>query len=226
MEIELLHIQTEFAVVNKPPGLLMHKSAMARDVKENLQDVLEEQLGKKVYLVHRLDRKTSGCVLVAFNSETASFFAHQFKERLVEKEYHAIVRGHLKESVSNSRSLEDERGVMQEAETDFEPVKLTELGVCSGKYPTTRLTFLKAYPKTGRTHQIRKHLAQLRHYIVNDKPHGDCKLNKAMEQQMNFQHMMLHARSIAFIEPNQDEKTVIEASYFEQFSTLLRSFED
>ena len=222
--MEVLFEDEHFLAVNKPPGLLMHKSKIARDAKENLQSLLQEKQGEKVFLVHRLDRKTSGVVLVAKTSEIANNLSEQFAKHITQKTYHTIVRGFMEESVTNSRELEDDRGRFQTAETVFKPLKRVNVDLVSGKYSQTRLTFVEALPKTGRMHQIRKHLAQLRHYIVNDKPHGDCKLNKAFETQMNLNHMMLHARQIEFKHPVTNERMTIEAPYFENFERLLSYF--
>lgn len=222
--MEIIFEDDYFLAVNKPPGLLMHKSKIARDAKENLQDLLQQYYGEKVFLVHRLDRKTSGVVLVAKNSKIAKNLSEQFVNHIPQKTYHAIVRGFITEPVVNDRDLEDDRGISQKAETKFNPLQTTCLKLISGKYSETRLTLVEAKPKTGRTHQIRKHLAQLRHYIVNDKPHGDCKLNKAFEMQLEIKHMMLHAKAIEFNHPVSGDKMTLEASYFKQFEELLRKF--
>lgn len=223
--IDILYQDENFTAINKPPGLLMHPSSIARDVDENLQNILREQLGQKVYLVHRLDRKTSGVVLVALNSKTANLLALQFFEKTIQKTYWAIGRGHLLEDKLVTKALENENGNLQSAETSFIPLKTTEIELISGKYDKTRLSLIECSPKTGRTHQIRRHLGHLRHYIINDKPHGDCKVNKAFKEQLNYDHMMLHAKEIAFDHPISNERISIEAPFFEQFTSLLKSFE-
>lgn len=224
MSLQILYSDMDLVVVNKPPGLLMHRSPMARDAKEVFQELLEEQLGQKVYLAHRLDRKTSGLVLVALSSNMARELGEIFTHHRIQKTYHAIVRGHLLEATTVTKPLKNENEVFQEAKTEFRPLGNAVLDFSTGKYPTTRVSLIEAKPQTGRIHQIRRHLAHLRHYIVNDKPHGDCKVNKAFKDQLGYHHMMLHAVQLEFKHPRTDEAMVVKAPYFEQFEKLAKSF--
>lgn len=222
--IEVIYQDEQLAVVNKPHGLLMHLSSIALDVEENLKDLLELQFDKKIYLVHRLDRKTAGLVIIAFDLESAQHLGNQFAERLIQKTYWAICRGQLTENKIVTKSLENENGNLQDAETHFIPLRSTELNISTGKYPTTRLTLIECYPKTGRMHQIRRHLAHLRHYIINDKPHGDCKVNKVFKDQLLFNNMMLHAKKIHFKHPKTNVEIELEAPLFDEFQRLLSIF--
>jgi len=224
MTIEILYQDEYFIAINKPHGLLMHPSSIARDVEETLQSVLETQLDRKVYLVHRLDRKTAGLVLVALDSNTARLLSELFANKTIEKTYWAICRGHLLENTIVNKALENENGNLQTAETAFSPLKYAALETSTGKYPTTRLSLIECRPKTGRTHQIRRHLGNLRHYIVNDRPHGDCKVNKAFKEKLGYNHMMLHAKKIEFINPITKKPMLIEAPFFEEFNRLLKVF--
>jgi tRNA pseudouridine65 synthase len=177
-----------------------------------------------VFLVHRFDRKTSGLVLVALDSKTANRLAIQFAAKTIQKTYWAICRGHLQDSIVVEKALENDNGNFQDAETAFVPLKKTTLDICSGKYPTTRLSLIQCSPKTGRTHQIRRHLGNLRHYIINDRPHGDCKVNKAFKEQLDYNHMMLHAKEIEFDHPVTNERMTLQASFFQEFTKLLKVF--
>lgn len=224
MSLMVLYRDEDLVVVNKPPGLLMHRSPMARDAKEVFQELLEEQLGQKVYLAHRLDRKTSGLVLVALSSSMARALGELFMHHQIQKTYHALVRGHLLEGITVTKALKNESEVLQDAQTEFRPLKHTVLDLSTGKYPTTRMSLIEAKPKTGRIHQIRRHLAHLRHYIINDKPHGDCKVNKAFKDQLGYHHMMLHAVQLEFEHPRSGQVMVVKAPYFEQFKELVQLF--
>jgi tRNA pseudouridine65 synthase len=222
--IPILYQDEQLAVVNKKHGLLMHASFIALDAEENLKDLLEEQLGKKVFLVHRLDRKTAGAVIVAFDTLTANQLCIDFADKKVDKTYWAICRGHLKDEILVEKALENENGNFQDAETFFKPLAWTELDIITGKYQKTRLSLVECKPKTGRMHQIRRHLAHLRHYIINDKPHGDCKVNKVFKEQLNIEQMMLHAKAIVFQHPKTNQNIRIDAPFFEQFEQLLLHF--
>lgn len=96
--IEVLYRDEYIAVVNKPAGLMAHSSALARGEDDFLHDRLREQFGCKIFLIHRLDRVTSGCSLVAFDNQSASTLGKQFMTREVEKNYLAICRGWPEES--------------------------------------------------------------------------------------------------------------------------------
>ena len=220
MELDILFEDNELLVVNKPPGLLMHASSIAKDVDENLVDLLKKQLGYSIFTIHRLDRKTSGAVIIGKRSEIASVLAKQFASRTIEKRYLAIVRGYLLEEVFLDYSLKNENGNEQNAQTLFKPLKYAEIDIETAKYPTTRFTLVEAYPKTGRMHQIRRHLAHLRHYIVNDKPHGDCKLNNAFTRDFGYKTMMLHAKKVTFIHPVSNEELIIKAPLPKEFDYL------
>jgi tRNA pseudouridine65 synthase len=223
--IEIIYQDDFLVVVNKAPGLLMHKSFIAKEVEENLKDKLSQQLGVPIFLVHRLDRKTAGLVVCAFDKETARHLADQFARKEVRKVYLAICRGHLAASITINKPLENERGNLQDAETYFEPLAYAELAICTGKYPSTRLSLVACKPRTGRMHQIRRHLAHLRHYIINDKPHGDCKVNKVFKDELSLDHMMLHASEMDLIHPKTKKNIHLKASFFEQFAQLHRFFE-
>jgi len=222
MRLDILFEDDELLVINKPPGLLMHASSIARDVDENLVDLLKEQLSYPIFTVHRLDRKTSGAVIIGKKSKVASALAEQFASRVIEKRYLAITRGYLLKEVFLDYSLKNENGNPQNAQTLFKPLKYAEIDIETAKYPTTRFTLVEAYPKTGRMHQIRRHLAHLRHYIVNDKPHGDCKLNNAFTRDLGYKTMMLHAERITFIHPISKEQLVIKAPLPKEFDYLER----
>ena len=130
--IEVIYQDEHLAVINKPHGLLMHLSSIALDVEENLKDILELQFDKKIYLVHRLDRKTAGLVIIAFDLESAQHLGNQFAERSIQKTYWAICRGQLTEDKIVTKSLENENGNLQNAETHFSPLRSTELEISTG----------------------------------------------------------------------------------------------
>lgn len=222
--IKILYQDEFLAVVNKPHNLLMHLSSIARDIDENIKDMLELQLDKKVFLVHRLDRKTAGALVIAFDSVTAQEISQLFIDKSISKVYWAIARGHFTEEIEVNKALENENGNMQDATTFFKPLKTTSIEVSTGKYSETRLSLIECYPKTGRMHQIRRHLAHLRHYIINDKPHGDCKVNKVFKDKLDFNHMMLHAKQIEFTHPKTKQKLRVEAPLFEEFERMLELF--
>src|SRR5690606_31554972 len=140
------------AVVGKPAGLLVHDSALARGETDFAADRLREQFGKPIHLVHRLDRATSGCLLLAFARETASALGKQLMADGFEKDYWAVCRGWPSEArFTIDHPLDGGPGkpVKKPAVTDFEVLGTCELPVPSGKFPTSRYAWLRAAPRTG-----------------------------------------------------------------------------
>ncbi len=215
--LEILYQDDYLVAINKPHGLLVHKSPIAKDAEEFAIQLLREQIGKKVYPVHRIDRKTSGVLLFAFDKETNRVMTELFTTKNVEKEYIAIVRGFVKEEQLIDYPLYKENGSLQEAQTFIKPLKYAEIDVPSGKFSTSRYTLVEAHPYTGRMHQIRKHLAHIFHPIIGDRPHGCNKQNKLWLEKFNMNTMMLHAQKLSFLHPITHKKIEIEAPFFDEF---------
>jgi tRNA pseudouridine65 synthase len=90
------------------------------------------------------------------------------------------------------------------------------------KYPKSRYSLAEIIPQTGRMHQIRRHFAQLRHYLIGDKTHGECKHNKMFEQRFGLNTMLLHAAELTFIHPITNEKILLKADLNEEFLRILK----
>ncbi len=135
--LEILYQDDYLVAINKPHGLLVHKSPIAKDAEEFAIQLLRKQIGKKVYPVHRIDRKTSGVLLFAFDKETNRVLTELFTTKKVEKEYIAVVRGFVKEEQLIDYPLYKENGSLQEAQTFIKPLKYAEIDVPSGKFSTS-----------------------------------------------------------------------------------------
>lgn len=211
--LEILYQDEHLVIINKPNGLLVHRSPLARDVTRFAMQEVRDQIGQYVYPVHRLDRKTSGVLAFGLTSESAREISTAFTERKVSKEYMAIVRGFFpEESFTLDYALTNDKGVTQEAVTRFEFLETTEIDVPFGRYNTSRYSLIKAYPETGRLHQIRKHLAHLRHPIIGDRPHGCNKQNKLFKEKWDMMTMMLHAERLTFTHPVSGALLEVKAS--------------
>jgi tRNA pseudouridine65 synthase len=215
--LEILYQDEYMVVINKPNGLLVHRSSIANDADEFAVQLLRDQIGQFVYPVHRLDRKTSGVLVFALDKETTRLLQAEMQQKQTQKEYHAIVRGYFPEKVKVDYALTNDKGKVQEAITRFERLKTTEIEVPLGKYPTSRYSLIKAFPQTGRMHQIRKHCNHLRHPIVGDRPHGCNKQNRLFKERWNLIRMLLHAKKITIFHPFSKEKLTIEASFPREF---------
>lgn len=220
MALEILYESESMVAVNKPHGLLVHRSNMAKDAKEFALQQVRDQVGQKVFLAHRLDRKTSGVLLLSKDKETDSSLQKLFMERKMEKEYIAIVRGFLEGKGFIDYELENNHGKVQSAVTHYECLETFEIPLPTRRHPTSRYSLIRLKPTTGRFHQIRKHLAHIFHPILGDRPHGCNKQNKLWKETYNMNTMMLHAASLSFI---LDQKSYhIKAKCSQEFLDTLK----
>lgn len=214
------------AVVNKPAGLMVHDSALARGEQDFAADRLRAQFGRPVFLIHRLDRATSGCLLLAFDRETASLMGKQWMAGEVGKSYWAICRGWPREAAFEvDHPLDGGPGKPQKkpAVTDFRTLAQAELPWPSQDFPTSRYAWLMARPQTGRFRQIRRHLKHLSHHLIGDTSHGDGRHNRAFRLQ-GIHRMLLHARELDFAHPHSGQAMRVEAEPDAEFSRVLAWF--
>lgn len=221
--LEILYQDDFIAAINKPHGLLVHRTKMANEADEFAIQLLRDQIGLKVYPVHRLDRKTSGVLLFALSEEANTNLQNQFMNREVGKTYQAIVRGYTNDEGTIDYSLTNENGKTQDAITHFTTLRKNELDFPSGVFPTSRYSLISISPETGRFHQIRKHMAHLRHPIIGDRPHGCNKQNKIFLERFNMNTMMLHASELIFQHPKSGERVVIRAEIQSEFKRMIAS---
>jgi tRNA pseudouridine65 synthase len=214
---EILY-QDEFLVaINKPHGLLVHKSPIAADASEFAVQLLRDQIGQRVFPTHRLDRKTAGILLFALDAKTNSAMQGKFEQRLVNKTYVAIVRGFIPENGEIDYPLTNDRGTLQDAITRYDRLATAEIPVAYGKHPTSRYSLVKLLPETGRHHQLRKHLAHIFYPIIGDRPHGCNKQNRLWLEKWQMNNMLLHAVGLAFEHPVSMEGIMINAGFQPEF---------
>lgn len=222
MELEIVYHDEHLIAINKPHGLLVHRSAMAHDVQEFALQMLRDQIEQKVYLAHRIDRKTGGVLLFALSEEMLSAIRKCFMEEKVQKTYFAIVRGYTDDEGVIDYPLYNEKEKLQEAYTEYKTIERVEVNVPSGNFDTSRYSFVQVYPKTGRMHQIRKHMAHIYHPIIGDRPHGCNKQNRLFKEKWRMITMMLHAREIQFEHPITKEKIIVRADFHDEYRRTVR----
>ncbi|MFK7771379.1 MAG: pseudouridine synthase [Saprospiraceae bacterium] len=217
LRLEIIYQDEHLVAINKPNGLLVHRSPIAADASEFALQMLRDQIEQHVFPVHRLDRKTSGVLLFSLDKKTTKLVQDEFVENRVSKRYLAIVRGFFPEKIEVDYALTNDRNKKQEAVTNFNNIKHTEVNIPFGKYLTSRYSLIEAFPKTGRQHQIRKHLNHLRHPIIGDRPHGCNKQNKFFKERWNMMTMLLHAQELKFKHPYEEKEIVLQASLNDEF---------
>ncbi len=202
MDLPIIYRDEHLVIINKPHGLLVHRSPIAADVTEFALQKLRDQIDQKVYLVHRLDRKTSGVLVFALSPQVNSILGKDFRDRKVYKTYKAIVRGWILEDEGTiDYDLKNEKGTTQSAVTRYRCMSRIELPVPYDRYQTSRYTIVELYPETGRMHQIRRHLNHIRYPIIGDRPYGCSKQNKLWKEKWQMTSMMLHAHKLRFVHP-------------------------
>jgi tRNA pseudouridine65 synthase len=238
METELLEIvyQDEYLVViNKPAGLLVHRSMIDRHETRFAMQMLRDQIGQYVFPVHRLDRPTSGLLVFALSSEVASKMTEIFTAGQVSKTYYAIVRGYAPEQLHIDYALKEKLDKIadkkarqdkpaQQAQTELRCLYQVELPYAVGRYNSARYSLVELTPKTGRKHQLRRHMAHIRHPIVGDTTHGDGKQNQFIKQQFGFQGLALTCKKLTFAHPVSGKSLVVECGFDARMTDLLNQW--
>jgi tRNA pseudouridine65 synthase len=233
--LNILFQDEHIVVVHKPANMLVHKSMIDRHETVFLMKLLRDQIGQYVYPVHRLDKPTSGVLLFALSSEVATQLAKQFEAHMIEKEYHAVVRGFAPEMMHIDYALKEKLDKIadkqakkdkpaQEAVTDI--VKLAELTVNEpvGRYEQARFSLVKLTPKTGRKHQLRRHMAHIRHPIIGDTTHGDGKQNRFAREHLQFSNLALCATKLAFLHPIENRPMLVATEFEDSMQGLVARF--
>ena len=219
--LELVYRDEYLVAINKPHGLLVHRSSIAKDATEFALQKLKQQIGQHVSPVHRLDRKTSGVLLFALDKETEVAMHKQFMMGDMVKKYLAILRGYAPAEMEIDYPLMKENGMMQEAVTHFRTLQYAEIPYALGKHPTSRYSLVEAIPETGRMHQLRKHFAHIFYPIIGDRKHGCNKQNRFFKEQWDMTTMMLHASELSFTHPVTGATTHITAPVSDEFARVM-----
>lgn len=202
--IDILYQDACLAVVDKPAGLMVHDSALARGEQDFLADRLRARFDRPIHLVHRLDRATSGCLLIAFDRDTASTLGRAVMAHDVVKRYLAVCRGWPEqETFEVDHALDGGPGKPQKkpARTLFRRIACGEIDEPAAGFATARYALIECRPLTGRFRQIRRHLKHLSHHLVGDTSHGDGRRNR-MFRMRGVHRMLLHAWSLEFDHPD------------------------
>jgi tRNA pseudouridine65 synthase len=219
--LDILFRDEYLVAVNKPHGLLVHRSSIAADASEFALQILRDQLHQTVFPAHRLDRKTGGVLLFALDKDTEKAMQRQFMENQVSKTYLAIVRGHTPDEEEIDYPLRKENGTLQDAFTRYKTLNRAELDVPLGSHPTSRYSLVEARPETGRMHQLRKHFSHVFHPIIGDRTHGCNKQNKLFKERWEMETMLLHASQLSYYHPVTNEMITINAPLQPEFIRVM-----
>lgn len=229
--MEILYQDDHLVAVNKPPGLLVHRSPVDRRETRFALQLTRDCLGRRVYPVHRLDRATSGLLLFALSPDVARFLAAAFAGGGVRKEYLAVVRGFLDDSGVIDHPLADvadrllppsgSPGAERSALTRYRRLAAVELHCAVGRYPTSRYSLVAASPETGRRHQLRRHFKHLFHPLIGDTKYGEGRHNRFFREELGCARLLLHARELYFNHPLTGEPVALSAPLDAAYSAVL-----
>ena len=235
ISLPILYQDAHLIAVNKPAGLLVHRSPLERYADETVLQILQEQTGLKGYPAHRLDRPTSGVLLLALDPTTARLLGELIAQQRLEKTYHAIVRGWLAETGEidyplaylpdkmADRNRQREKPP-QEALTRYRCLARSELPFASdGKHPTSRYSLAELQPLQGRKHQLRRHLKHIFHPIIGDTTHGDNRQNRVLAERHGALRLMLHASRLQLPHPHSGAPLDLHAAFDPSWTQLAHA---
>lgn len=234
--LEIIYQDDYLVAVNKPAGMLVHRSWLDKHETQFVMQTLRDQIGQHVFPLHRLDRPTSGVLVFALSSDIAARVMPMFAQHEMEKTYHAIVRGWIEQGdildyplkveldkIADKFSTQEKEA--QSAVTAYQPLANVEVPYSTGRFPTSRYCLVEMKPTTGRKHQLRRHMHHLSHPIIGDTTHGDGKHNRLFRDHYDCHRLLLHASELRFIHPITEKPLVLKAEFDETWKNLFTTFE-
>ncbi len=225
--LPILYRDERLAVIDKPSGLLVHRSPIDRHELRFAVQLLRDQLGRRVYPVHRLDKGTSGVLAFALDCEAAAALSAAFADGRVRKLYRAIVRGWPEPNGVIDRPLSGIADAYapgnlepRAARTRFTTLAETELPVRVDRYPTSRYALVELEPDAGRRHQLRRHLAHLSHPIIGDSTYGKGRHNRLFAERFGIRRLLLACVRLELPHPGTNEPIVVQTDPGTEFSEL------
>ncbi len=229
---ELLYRDDDLVAVNKPAGLLVHRSPIDRHETRFALQQVRDQLGQHVYPVHRLDKPTSGVLLFALSSEIARQLSVQFANGAVRKEYLAVVRGFCPHEGTIDYPLKreldrladrDSRGdkAAQSALTRFARLGTVELPIAVERYPQSRYSLVQLWPHTGRKHQLRRHMKHIGYPIIGDAKHGKGVHNRFFQSAYDCRRLLLACTGVTLTHPVSGAQLCVQATLDAAFDRVL-----
>ncbi len=224
---QILHQNDDLVAINKPSGIKVHRGVFDPRSEPFVLQRLRDQIGRRLYPVHRLDRPTSGVLVFALTPGAARSLAKAFARQEVRKTYLAVVRGFTAEQGKVDRPLtKDPRqkgpdARRQAALTRYVRLDTAELPVAVGPYDTSRYSLLKVEPLTGRMHQIRRHLCHLAHPVIGDRQYGDNKHNRSFKERWHCERLLLAATELSLPLPGSRAPLTIVAPIGGVFDAVM-----
>lgn len=230
--LPLLYQDDHLVVIDKPSGLLVHRTVLDWHETRFALQLLRDQLGRRVYAVHRLDKGTSGVLVFALDPDTARALSAQFEAQQVDKRYLAVVRGwpqaegvidHALTRRYDDAEFVDQRAdhAPQDALTHYRTLATVELPIAVDRYPSSRYALVELDPRTGRRHQLRRHLKHIAHPIIGDATFGKGVHNRMFQQAFDSHRLLLHCAALAFTHPVSGQRLSVTAAPSGELAAVL-----
>lgn len=227
--LNILHLDDALVAIDKPPGLLVHRTQLDAHEEVAALQKLRDQLGRPVWPVHRLDKGTSGVLLFALDADTASAVGQAFERGEPSKHYLALVRGWPGAdagAIDHPLARDPERPSagqpMLEAVTRWRCLARWEWPLQTDpRHAGSRFALMELRPETGRRHQIRRHLKHIAHPIIGDATHGKGPLNRAVAAHLGLQRLWLHAQALRLTHPATGKPLQLQAAPGPEWQPML-----
>lgn len=231
--LPILYQDDYLVAIDKPPGLLTHRTDLDRQERRFALQMLRDQIGREVHPVHRLDRGVSGVLLFALDRDTTRAMSGIFETREVKKSYLAVVRGwppeqgEIDHPLSRRHDPYEWRGesveeAAQPAVTRYRRLATVELPHAVDPFPTSRYALVRLEPLTGRRHQLRRHLKHIAHPIIGDSRYGKGPHNRLFKELFNCGRLLLACVELRLHHPATGAALTITAPLRGDFAALVR----
>lgn len=227
MSLEIIFEDDYIICVNKPNNVLVHHAFLSRNVgdEDSLLQIIDKELGIKVYPIHRLDRKTSGLILLAKEKEHVSRFQELFTSKQIQKTYFGVVRGFAPERKTIDSPVKGrDANVHKEALTYLKTLANITLNIPVKPYDSSRYSLVEFLPQTGRMHQLRVHSNKISHPLIGDAKYGDKNHDVMFDENFGWKNLFLHAGKLEFMHPYSSEKMILKGSFPEDWLALFKEF--
>lgn len=227
MDITIIYEDEYILGVSKPNNVLVHHAHHSRNIsnEDSLLQLIFKKTGIKVYPIHRLDRKTSGIILLSKQKEFVSSFQELFTTKKIQKTYYGVVRGFspVEKKIDSPVKGRDAK-VHKEALTLLKTLENITLEIPVKPYDTSRYSLVEMYPKTGRMHQLRIHTNKISHPLIGDTKYGDKNHDLMFEKKWGFKNLFLHAGKLIFNHPFTSKEIILIAPFPKDWISLFDKF--
>jgi tRNA pseudouridine65 synthase len=232
--LPVLFRDEHLVAIHKPSGLLVHRTSLDAHEHRFAVQLLRRQLHRRVYPVHRLDKGASGVLLFALAPQAASALGETVRRHALRRTYLAVVRGHTAERGEidhplvrhfdpAERGREGLEGTAQEAVTAYRRLATVELEHRVDRYPTSRYSLLELEPRTGRRHQLRRHMSHASHHIVGDSTYGKGRHNRLFRELFGSERLLLACVGLRFDHPITGVSLTIRAPLADDFAAVVEA---